>query len=302
MPAACARRRGAASPLALSPPPPLSLSLSPPPRLKDAWEWVTRDGGVLSWLPRETPPPPPLPSPPPPPPPPPASPLEKLEAWARRVRGERGVRRVVLVEGGERRGDVREAALYVAEAVCPWDYDRKEPALTFVNVWHDVEAGRGDRAAAKVKLVSTINPLRQSWKVTGRTSLYEMGRPNGGPRGLKDGSERDGGVGGDGAGGATGGIVFGKAGLYLVGDVEPYVGVEADRVVSVPRLQGTSLFFHANFRSSRKPEAGRVLCSAGVQQTVNLSEGFVLTLRVGANSRDGWRKPFASPVPFGRYF
>lgn len=183
---------------------------------------------------------------------------------------------------------IRKTLLYIGEAVCPWDYDRKEPGFTFVNVWTDIETVPGDINSTKVKLTSTINPLRQTWKLSARTRLFNM-----------TGGTIGGGGGDDGSGGATGGIVFGKAGIYLVGEGEPYVGVESDRVINLPFLRGTSMFANANYRSSRKPT---VMASVGVQQTVSVGDGLALTFRAGVNSHDGPKRPFFSPVPFGSYF
>jgi hypothetical protein len=174
---------------------------------------------------------------------------------------------------------LRNAFLFLAESVCPWDYDRKEPALTFVNVWTDVEAIKSDRDTYKVKIASTINPLAREWKVTARTRLASLGNDKFGE-----------------------GCLFGKAGIYLVGDKEPYVGVEADRTLNVPFLPGTALFVNANFKSSRKPNTDPIVASAGVQQTIDLGGGLALTLRAGYNSLKGTSKLYISPVPFGSYF
>jgi hypothetical protein len=269
--------------------------------------WLVGGGdggdGVLGWMRSARKPTPPPEEKPSVLPPPEAGVPRLLQRLGRRLTGPRaggaapaaapaaagGGARTLLGEsavGGVDARDVRATVLYLAEAVCPWDYDRKEPALTFVNVWNDVDAVRGDRDSASVKLVSTINPVRRSWKLTARTRLLSLG----------------GVAGGGGAGGGPGGVVFGKAGIYLVGDTDPFVGVEADRVVSIPRLPRTSLFFNVNYRSSRKLETSPVLASVGVQQTFNLGDGLALTLRAGANSRSGWSRPFFSPVPYGRYF
>lgn len=240
--------------------------------------------------------------------------LERIENvrrdWARRLGlggGDAGVEPVVEERGSVLLGDsslfgavdarsLRRTILYVGEAVCPWDYDRKEASLTFVNVWTDVETVPGDSKSTKVKLASTINPLRQTWKLTARTRLFNL---TGGSIGGGESGNGGGGGGDDGAGGATGGVVFGKAGIYLVGDTDPYIGVESDRVVNVPYIPGTSVFANANYRSSRKPT---IVASVGLQQTVNIGDGLALTLRAGINSHDGPRRPFVTPVPFGSYF
>lgn len=169
----------------------------------------------------------------------------------------------------------KDSLIHLAEAVCPWDYDRKEPSLTFVNVWTDVESVTNENESARVKLVSTIKPLHQEWKATARTKLLSLG---------------------------PGGVVFGKAGIYLVGDKDPYVGLEADRVVQVPHLKNTKVFFNANYRSSRKPEQDTVVASTGVQQTVSFGDGLDITFRVGFNSESGFSRPMFAPIPYGFYF
>jgi hypothetical protein len=177
------------------------------------------------------------------------------------------------------RASLRNTLLFLAESICPWDYDRKKPALTFVNVWSDVEAIKSDRNTYKVKVASTINPLAREWKVTARTRLASLGRDE-----LGDG------------------CVFAKAGVYLVGDKEPFVGVEADRTLSIPFIPGTSLYANANFKSSRKPHTYPILASAGVQQTVDWGNGLALTMRAGFNTRDGMGKLSVTPVPFASYW
>lgn len=179
------------------------------------------------------------------------------------------------------RGAIREPCtpkdtlIYLAEAICPWDYDRKEPSLTFVNVWTDIESDQSNLHSVRVKLASTIKPLHQEWKATARARLLSLG---------------------------PGGVVFGKAGAYLIGDKEPYIGLEADRVVDISRFKNTKLFLNANYRSSRKSDEDSVVASAGIQQTVNLGDGLEVTFRVGLNTKNGLSRPFFAPVPYGSYF
>lgn len=148
--------------------------------------------------------------------------------------------------------------------------------MTIVNVWNDADAIPGEPLSAKAKVASSINPVRKTWKVTSRAKVL----------------------------GGTSGVVFAKAGLFLVGDAEPFVGVEADKIVKVPRLVGTNLFGNVNFKSSRPAEKpiDRVVGSVGVQQTVKIADGFKVTFRAGVDRRDGVWRTFISPIPFGRYF
>lgn len=96
-------------------------------------------------------------------------------------------------------------------------------------------------------------------------------------------------------------VVFGKAALYLAGELPPYVGVEADRVWKLGRLEGTRLFANINYRSSRKPQVDPVRLSFGVQQDFELAKDVVLTLRIGLNPL-AWDNFFVTPVPNGEYF
>lgn len=169
---------------------------------------------------------------------------------------------------------VRAVAGFIAEALCPWDYDRREPAVTFSNAWTDRASVEGDDDS-QVKITSTIKPLYQEWKLTARTLLLELG---------------------------DGGVVFGKAGIYLAGDLPAYIGLEADKVVSMPRLKNTKLFVNANYRSSRKPFATPVVASAGVQQTLPLNKRLELTFRLGVSTRSGAHRVFFTPVPYGTYY
>jgi hypothetical protein len=183
--------------------------------------------------------------------------------------------RVVLDSTATRTASWQHTVLYLAEAICPWDYDRKEPSLTFVNVWTDVEAITTDRDTTKVKVTSTIKPLHQEWKLTARTKLLKLGDE---------------------------GIVFGKAGIYLVGDKDPYVGVEADRTWQLPKLSGTKLFLNANYRSSRKPDSEPVVASIGLQQRFRIRQGLEFTLRAGVGTQNGMSRMYLAPIPFGSYY
>lgn len=172
---------------------------------------------------------------------------------------------------------VARAAAFLADALTPWDFDRREPALTFVSSWTDdlrAEPGTADEFAL-VKLASTVKPLHGEWKLTGRTQLFPLG---------------------------AGGSVIGKAGIYLAGDAPAYVGVEADRVIALPWLPRTRLFVNANYRSSRVPFAPPVVASAGVQHTFALDTRLDLTFRVGVSTRQADKPWFFSPMPQSSYF
>lgn len=177
-------------------------------------------------------------------------------------------------EASEIEQRARAVAAFIAEALCPWDYDRREPAVTFANTWTDRATADADDDS-QVKITSTIKPLYQEWKLTARTMLIELG---------------------------DNGVVFGKAGIYLAGDLPAYIGLEADKVVDVPRLKNTKLFVNANYRSSRKPFATPVVASAGVQQTLPLNKRLELTFRLGVSTRSGAHRVFFTPVPYGTYF
>lgn len=167
-------------------------------------------------------------------------------------------------------------ALAALDALTPWDFDRHDFGLTFANTWVDANAlpPRADGLSPVVKLTSTIKPLEGEWKLTARSRLVEIGE---------------------------GGVVFGKAGIYLVGEQPSYVGVEADRVWNVPRLEYTKVFANVNYRSSRKPQRDPVRASFGVQQDFLLGRGMELTLRIGVDPMDE-QKFFVTPVPNGSYF
>lgn len=166
---------------------------------------------------------------------------------------------------------VHRVTLFAVDALTPWDFDRHDFGITFVTKWDDVETGD---LTNHVKLTSTIKPLEGEWKVTGRTKLLELG---------------------DGA------VVFGKAGIYLAGDHPAYVGVEADRVWRIPRVDGTKLFLNVNYRSSRKPDVDPFKMTLGLQQDFDIAKGVVLTLRIGANPLEA-DKLFVTPVASGEYF
>lgn len=176
---------------------------------------------------------------------------------------------------------VQGILLFLSDSLCPWDYDRHDFGLTFTNTWTDIESvsGGGGTSTANslVKMTSTIKPLEKEWKLTARTKLLRLGE---------------------------GGVVFGKAGLYLAGDLPAYIGVEADRVWTVPYLKGTKVFGNVNYRSSRKPQHDPVVASFGVQQTIPIVNGLELTLRFGVDSQleNGKPKPYVAPIPLGSYF
>ncbi len=153
----------------------------------------------------------------------------------------------------------RSLLTYAAQSLTPWDFDRREPGLTFVHNWQVDE----------MKITSTWKPLYQEWKLSARTRLPALS------------SEQ--------------GVIFGKAGLYLAGDLPPYVGLEADRVVCIPRIPRSHLFANVNYRSSRKPFAAVVVASAGLQHTIRIGEGNGLTLRAGWSTKD-CTKPFSISI------
>ena len=176
---------------------------------------------------------------------------------------------------------VRSIASFAVKSLTPWDFDRHEFNLTLANTWLDEGTLRrnetsGFNQASVIKMTSTIKPLDSEWKLTARSKLLELG---------------------------GGGVVFGKAGIYIAGDQPPYIGVEADRVWTVPRLSdlGTKLFANVNYRSSRKPETEPVKSSFGIQQEVDISDAYVLTFRIGINplQRD---KLLFTPMPNRSYF
>lgn len=168
-------------------------------------------------------------------------------------------------------------SVFMVDSLCPWDYDRRDFGLTFTNSWTDADVPVEGAAPEEsvVKVTSTIKPLHQEWKLTARTKLMSLGR---------------------------GGILFGKAAVYLAGEQPAYVGLEADRVFDVPMLERTKAFANLNYRSSRKPHTDPVVASVGVQQTFPVSKGLELTLRVGVTTRNVGRTFFVSPVPNGSYF
>lgn len=171
---------------------------------------------------------------------------------------------------------VKNIALFALDALTPWDFDRHDFGLTFVNVWEDVDTHTGgpDAAPAVVKMTSTIKPLFGEWKLSARSKLLEL---------------------------PEGAVVFGKAGLYLAGERPAYVGVEADRVWKVAGLKGTKIYVNVNYRSSRKPDVDPIKTSLGVQQDFEMWNGITLTIRVGLDplQRD---KILITPVPNGSYF
>eukprot|EP00171_Calliarthron_tuberculosum_P017070 IDg17070t1 len=144
---------------------------------------------------------------------------------------------------------------FVIASLTPWDFDRREPAVTLVTSWMDeLRAAPGaPDAAARVRFTSTIKPLHREWKLTARTLLLQLG---------------------------SGGALIGKAGVFLAGEAPAYVGLEADRVVAIPRLPDMKLFANANYRSSRKPFAPPVVASVGVQQTLLFANRVELTFRL----------------------
>lgn len=170
---------------------------------------------------------------------------------------------------------IRDLVAYTADSLCPWDYDRKEPGVTFVNVWTDAEGIEGLPNSQRVKLASTIKLIEQEWKLTARARVLGLGRE---------------------------GVVFGKAGIYIAGEKDPFIGVEADKVIRLPLLSNTGIFGNVNFRSSRKPDVDPVLGSCGLQQTIPFGRGRDLTFRVGIDSAHGKSRVFFSPLPYSSYF
>lgn len=161
---------------------------------------------------------------------------------------------------------------YVVDHFFPWDYDRNNFGVTFWHIWKDMDTKLSDDMNNVVKMTSTIKPVVKEWKLTARTRLLPLGKD---------------------------GVIFGKAGLYIVGDQPPYYGVEADKVWALPRLRATSLFTNANFRSSRKPETETIRGSVGLQHTVKIRDSLDFTFRVGVTND---RKLYFTPIPFGSYF
>jgi len=160
----------------------------------------------------------------------------------------------VYNRAGHALGDVRRTTVgvttglagYVLTHFWPWDHDRHYFAPTFWNQWSYHRAEGGTKASAglhklPLKITSTYKPLTQEWKLTTRVNTLPRLQ-------LCQG--------------------IGKAGMYLKGEGAPYVGVELDKVVSVPKLKGTGVFANANWRSTRSEEkVDDVVASAGVQQT-----------------------------------
>lgn len=175
-------------------------------------------------------------------------------------------------DGGLHLGTMlKSLGTFALDSLTPWDFDRHDFGLTFATVWEDVDAGDINTG---VKLTSTIKPLEKEWKVSARKRLMGLGENA---------------------------VVFGKAALYLSGELPAYVGVEADRVWNLGRWEGTKLFFNVNYRSSRKPQLDPVRLSCGVQHDFEVAKNVILTLRIGMNplERD---KFFVTPVPNGEYF
>lgn len=166
---------------------------------------------------------------------------------------------------------------FFAEALTPWDFDRREPSFTLSSSWNDElsHIGGQPEKPGLIKLTSTIKPLYSEWKLTARTKFVNLGRD---------------------------GTVFGKAGLYLAGSGPPYVGVEADRLLDIPRLAHTKLFANVNYRSSRKPFSAPIVASAGVQHTLVFSNRLDLTFRIGMSTVDPDRPWFIMPMPHSSYF
>lgn len=172
---------------------------------------------------------------------------------------------------------MERCATFIIASLTPWDFDRREPALTFVTSWMDeLRAAPGaPDIGPLVRFTSTIKPLHSEWKLSARTKLLELGH---------------------------GGVLIGKAGVFLAGDAPAYVGLEADRVIALPRLSHTKLFANTNYRSSRKPFATPVVASVGVQQTLVFAKRLELTLRVGLSTRHADRPLFFSPMAHSTYF
>ncbi|CAN8068772.1 unnamed protein product [Agarophyton chilense] len=152
---------------------------------------------------------------------------------------------------------VRKTVLFLIDSLTPWDFDRHDFGLTFATVWNDVDTSKSaDVRVPSLKMTSTIKPVEQEWKLSARGKLFALGENA---------------------------MVFGKAGLYLAGDKAAYIGAEADRVWSIPRLPNTKIFANANYRSSRKPQAEPFKVSCGIQQDLEVAKGLELTLRIALN-------------------
>lgn len=168
----------------------------------------------------------------------------------------------------------RNLALFMIESLTPWDFDRHDFGLTFATVWLDAQTVERQGENGYIKMTSTIKPLHREWKVSGRTKLLDLGEDT---------------------------AVFGKAGMYLHGNKPAFVGVEADHVWHLPKLENTKVFANINYRSSRRPTADPIKTSVGLQQDFFFGKGLDLTLRVGINllDRTDW---YVTPVPNCSYF
>lgn len=163
---------------------------------------------------------------------------------------------------------------FLLDSLTPWDFDRHDFGFTFANVWEDVDTGSDDDLLGPVKMTSTIKPLEKEWKLSARTKILDLGE---------------------------GGVLFGKAGLYLAGKGTPYIGVEADKVWDIPGLSGTKAFVNVNYRSSRMPDTDPVLSSVGVELDFPLLADVILCLRIGVNPLER-KKIVVTPIPNGSYF
>lgn len=195
----------------------------------------------------------------------------------------------VQVEG--RALHVGHVALFALASLSPWDFDRHDLGVTFVNTWiakHKVtmesiqaRQARGDDHVSKhqamgVKVTSTIKPISQEWKVSVRARLYVPQEDNT--------------------------TVLAKAGMYLVGEEAPFIGLDADRTWPIGSLHKSKLFANVNFRTCRMPlhDAVRVCC--GIQQLFTITKGFDITLRLGVRPFERRNSFFVTPVPNGLYF
>lgn len=220
---------------------------------------------------------------------------------------------------------VRMVQFFMA-SLSPWDFDRREFALSLVQTWQDwqilhgsYEQRRhrrrrenfdqlpfdswesGDKKA--VKVTSTMVPLCGEWKVTGRTPLWHS-------------SDWD-------------GVLFAKAGVFLAGERPPFIGLEADRiwhrrqpedanksdqgskkhhkdskVKNIVKRSGHRYwapFVNVNYRSSRMPHVPVVRMSVGIQFGLPVG-GIPLSFRFGVRPFESRREWFLHPVPRGNYF
>lgn len=168
----------------------------------------------------------------------------------------------------------RNLGAFIGKSLTMWDFDRREPGVMFVNSWNE---GKAEDEQKRFKVTSTIRYLHREWKLSARTKLMNLGSDENG-------------------------AVFGKAGVYLAGDLPPYVGIEADRMLPIPKIARAFVFGNLNYRSSRKPFAPTVVGSAGIQYSFPFRKNVLLTLRAGWSSKDINKPFFLQPMAGEQYF